>query len=215
MPQTEALKDSKHIVVELPMTVEEARQIIWQGRGPREPIGGLLDSKLLDRGDLAWASDKAYDPQVKKAALTLLADLLGKPATLEATQRYGPEVIEGSHYLEDKELESALSMGTVVGVAAYGVVVFALQGVFVLLQMGFGLVFFAGLLVWLISLGLVAYLGRRSFMTHKNFRKGRAGEDTIVERLRAALDHRWAIFRNLHLPDRKDDLDIVLERVPS
>ena len=42
------------------------------------------------------------------------------------------------------------------------------------------------------------------------FRTGRIGEEKVVERLRAALDNRWTIFRNLHLPGHADDIDIVL-----
>ncbi len=94
MAQVESITDSKRIVVELTMTVEEARKVIWQGGGPREPIGLLLDNNQIGYRDLAWAVDKAYNPRVRAAARTLLANWLGQPATIEATRRFGPEVIE-------------------------------------------------------------------------------------------------------------------------
>jgi hypothetical protein len=60
------------------------------------------------------------------------------------------------------------------------------------------------------ALATMFWYVRRRFRLYKNFRIGRVGEDEVVEKLRTALDSRWTIFRNLHLPDRKDDLDIVL-----
>ena len=55
--QTEPKKDSKQVVVELTMTLEEARQVIWQGtRAPREPMGELLDSKQIDQWRLGVGS---------------------------------------------------------------------------------------------------------------------------------------------------------------
>lgn len=50
--QTESVADSKRVIVELTMTVEEARKVIWQGRGPHEPMGNLLDNNQIDRRDL-------------------------------------------------------------------------------------------------------------------------------------------------------------------
>ena len=76
MAQAELTKDPKRIVVELTMTVEEARKVIWQGRGPREPMGSLLDNDQIDHRDLTWAVDRAYKPEVRAAARTMLANWL-------------------------------------------------------------------------------------------------------------------------------------------
>ncbi len=215
MAQVENAKDSKQVIVNLTMTVEEARQVIWQGGGPREPVGHLLDTNQIGYRDMAWAVDKAYSPRVRAAARTLLAYWLGEPATLEATRRFGPEVIEGSHYLEDQEIDGL----------AY-TVMYMMTGLFVVFLAAWNafqqiLVNRAGpiplpvtivinLLIAAVA-GLWAYRKTmQEFLRWKNSRIGRKGEETVIESLRTSLDHHWTVFKNLRLPDRKDDIDIAL-----
>src|SRR5262249_46479581 len=73
--------------------------------------------------------------------------------------------------------------------------------------------------VWITALAIAATMGawawliiliRRQIRRVRPSRAGRKGEDQVVEQLRQALDHRWTIYRNLQLPDHKDDLDPVL-----
>lgn len=208
--QTESVADSKRVIVELTMTVEEARKVIWQGRGPHEPMGNLLDNNQIDRRDLAWAVDKAYKPEVRAAARTLLANWIGQPATLEATRRYGPEVVAGSHYLEQQELEK-LRVGSIIrGYAAGAVVALIFFSFWQFLQtlnvttlvVGFVCAVVAGL--W------INRQARGDLVDHDNLRQGRTGERMVIELLRTTLDNQWTIFRNLQLPGRKDDSDIVL-----
>jgi hypothetical protein len=215
MAQVENAKDSKQVIVNLTMTVAEARQVIWQGRGPREPMGNLLDTNQINYGDLTWAIDKAYKPEVRAAARTLLAYWLGEPATLETTRRYGPEVIEGSHYLEDQETDGMMQF-----------MLYMMSGIF-----------FVFIAIWnilqqvlankagpiplptviAINLLIAVVVGlwifrktKQQFARWKNSRRGRLGENAVVETIRAAVDNHWTIFRNLHLLDRKDDIDIAL-----
>ena len=211
MAQAESTIDSKRVIVELTMTVEDARKVIWQGRGPREPMGCLLDSNQIDHSDLTWAIDKAYKPEVRAAARTLLANWLGQPSTLEATRRFGPEVIGGSRFLEEKELNrlrwGMLWQGYGFG-AGVGMVVIAVQ------QLSATKSVLALLLSLAIGLGILGImlgrLSRRELNQFKNLRQGRQGEQVVVEELRAALDNHWTIFRNVQLPDRKGDIDIAL-----
>jgi hypothetical protein len=215
MAQVETTKESKRIVVDLTMSVEEARKVIWTGRGPHEPMGNLLDSHQIDAGDLAWAIDKAYNPQVRAAAQALLANWLGKPATIEATRRFGPEVIEGSRYLEDNQDDSLFKSGLYAGAGGTALV----YGVWTLLQRAlssqtgsFPLPIFIGVNLLVIALTSV-WLFRKITREFKNYiyiRRGRRGEEAVIEKLRAVFDNRWTIFRNLHLPDRKDDIDVAL-----
>ena len=115
--QTEPKKDSKQVVVELTMTLEEARQFAWQGKlAPHEPMGKLWDSKQLNHRDLGWALDNAFELEFREATRTLMAHAIGQPAS----QRFGPEVVEGSHYLEDKELENLVYSTMFIGVAIVG-----------------------------------------------------------------------------------------------
>jgi hypothetical protein len=212
MAQVENAKDSKQVIVNLTMTVDDARQVIWQDLyHPQEPIGKLLDSKQLKYGNLCWAVEGARTQEMRAASRTLLAYWVGEPATLEATRRYGPEVVSGSRYLEEKEIESLrwgmLWRGYGFG-AGVGMIVISVQQLSTT----------KSVLAWLISLAfglgvLGIILGRwsqRELNRFKNLRQGRQGELAVVEELRATLDSRWAIFRNLQLPDRKDDIDIAL-----
>jgi hypothetical protein len=191
------------------MSVAEALKVFWQGRGPRQPIGQLLEARELGRQDLVWAAASGYDEQFKRAARTLLANW---PTLVTQPQRmYGPEVIRGSYYLEDTEFETLAMLWMVIG-ATFVVglnFVLSLIGQFLsptsnIVSNVLSVVFVAG------ALATMFWYVRRRFRLYKNFRIGRVGEDEVVEKLRTALDSRWTIFRNLHLPDRKDDLDIVL-----
>lgn len=221
MAQTEPQQSSKQVMIELTMSLEEARQVIWQGRPPREPMGKLLDSKQIDNRDLAWAVDYGFDPKFRSAARTLLVHRLGQPLTLEKIRRYGPQVIEGSHYLEERErdalMEGSIWVGFVTASAVVMVVAF-IQTIFTHiipeLDRGnvagviFGIVF--SVVLWTLLGGYLFRKIRRQFQSYRDFRVGREGEEETVEKLRLALDNRWTIFRNLHLPNHNDDIDIVL-----
>jgi hypothetical protein len=54
------------------MNLTEARKVYWLSTNHR-PLGELLDEGYLDRSRLEWAAQKAFDPQVKQAALVMLA----------------------------------------------------------------------------------------------------------------------------------------------
>jgi len=211
MSQTEAPKDSRRIVVELTMTVEEARRVVWPRKGARESLGNLLDTKQIDEEDLTYAIAHGNTPQVRVAARTLLAHWLGTPETIEKTKRYGPEVVDGSYYLEDKELESSMMLGLIVGVFLYAVITLVIQLLMLVAARRMNL-FLIGVNVigGVIMFGALFYYAKRRFDEFIFFRRGREGEDKVVEKLRTSLHHSWTIFRNVHLPDRKDDLDIVL-----
>ncbi|MEW5717448.1 MAG: NERD domain-containing protein [Chloroflexota bacterium] len=216
-PQTEPKKDSKQVVVELTVTLEEARQMIWLGRGPREPMGKLWDSKVLDRVDFAWASERFDDnPRFKEAVRTLLAHSIGQPLPI----RHGPKVIEGSHYLEETErdiyFDYASTVGAGVGIGISVLILIILSIPYIFLQLLSGNLALAAILVLIIVIAVgwgtwyIYSQTRRHLESYRNFRSGREGEETVAEKIRCAIDNRWTIFRNLHLPGHKDDLDIVL-----
>ncbi len=79
---TAAEPDASHLAAEIlrrtGMTLAQARGTAWAGRGPRCPIGELLDRGEIDYRDLAWAVDGSFDTRCQTAARTiLLHDLLG------------------------------------------------------------------------------------------------------------------------------------------
>lgn len=221
MAQNEASIDAKKVVVELTMTVEEAQQVKWVGKGPNDPIGNLLQSGQLTKRDLAWAVEGSFNSKCREASRTLLAYWLGQPTTLEATKRFGPEVVSGTNYLKEQEEDKLFEMGFLLGAAYVALVVVViwlmfsvipayLKAVTISQQVAFIIAF---LIVLVLPIGVGLYW-LKEFKKRRNdyrsFRAGREGEDAIVERLRAILDNRWTVFRNLVLPNRKDDVDLVL-----
>ena len=81
MVLTSPPESAYQVTISLTMSLAAARQVIWQGRGPREPIGQLLDSKQIGYRDLAWAVDGAYKPEVPEAAwrIEVVARRLAEP----------------------------------------------------------------------------------------------------------------------------------------
>jgi len=171
--------------------------------------------------DLAWAVTGSYNPQCREASRALLAHWLGQPATLETTLRYGPEVVTGTNYLKEQEEDRIFQIGAIVGLAIYGGIILVLWLLFSLLQqflkptnsaqwIGFAI---AALIVIAIA-AIIGFAIFREFSNrrreYRSFRAGREGEDLVVEKLRSALDNRWTVFRNLVLPEQKEDIDLVL-----
>ena len=56
------------VAVRLTMSLGAARQVIWQGKRPREQMGQLLDLKRVGYRDLAWAVEGAFKPHASGAA---------------------------------------------------------------------------------------------------------------------------------------------------
>ena len=67
-----------------PMSVEEARSVLWL-RNNHRPLGELLDEGYLNEHRLAWAAEKAYDLNLRKAASVLLQWLRHNPVSLHDT----------------------------------------------------------------------------------------------------------------------------------
>jgi hypothetical protein len=66
-----------------PMTVQEARSVLWLRNNPR-PLGELLDEGYLTRARLEWAAAKAHDPGLRQAAQVLLDEQEAQHAQTEA-----------------------------------------------------------------------------------------------------------------------------------
>lgn len=212
----------EQVIIKQVMPLQDAEKVIWQGAGPQEPMGKLVEEGRLTAKDLGWAMENAYNPRVRVAARTLLAYYLGKPETIEITHRYGPHVFGDSTYLEDKQYESLFNAVIYVMAALIvGLLLAAwlLSGILQELSQGVPLstVLVAALIVLGIAvlvLSPVIWWLRRRFLSEientRNYRAGREGEEWVLEHLRSSLDDRWTIFRNLSVPGTQADTDLIL-----
>lgn len=199
------------------MPLDEARRVIWQTQ-PKEPMGQLLDQGKLTRKDLEWAISKAYRADVRRAARRLLEELdqgtmltpaSSLPAESSIAQpRHGARVVLGSGYLEEQQENLFGTLGVIIGV---GVTVF-LYSLFdaVRAVLAGKPVNVLAIIGFVLAMALAVWYVRRYGRAWRRMQRGRAGEERIAEQLRMVLDHRWTIYRNLQLPERKDDLDLVL-----
>jgi hypothetical protein len=126
-----------------------------------------------------------------------------------AAARDAARVVLASKYLEKQEALHGWML-VYYGIVGIGALLTSITSVVLQLRgqtgalASFALIANIGLWIWL------AGLARRRNRVWRNYRAGRAGEDRAAEQLRTVLDDCWTIYRNLQLPDRKDDLDLVL-----
>lgn len=207
----------------LSMPLDEARAIRWPFDA-REPMGAMLDRGALTRSKLQWAAEKARWPEVRRAAQRLIEELeqhensaapLSVPADLRTVPadlrvgRNGPRVVTASTYLGAQESLHGL---LVLAYAGFGAVL-ALTTLLPLIWLARGQMQLLAIVVLVVNAilagFLIALISRRR-RAERSFRAGRKGEDQVVEQLAQVLDDRWTIYRNLQLPGRRDDLDVIL-----
>ena len=216
------------------MPLDEARAIRWPFDA-REPMGAMLDRGALTRSKLQWAAEKAKWPEVRRAAQRLIEELdqhensaapalspappaasvlststPSSPASAAApTPAEPPRVVNASTYLGAQESLHGL---LVLAYAGFGAVL-AVTTLLPLIWLARGQMQILAIVVLVVNAilagFLIALISRRR-RAERSFRAGRKGEDQVVEQLAQVLDDRWTIYRNLQLPGRRDDLDVIL-----
>ena len=211
-----------NVAVPITMTSKEAEQIQWQDTGGRYShlqgtLGELIASKAIYPSHLAYMVDRGETPMLREACRVLLLRWLEAAPATGASVRRGPEVVTGSSYATDQREES-LAMAYATG--AVFVSLFLTVG---LVQSALGLIdkgtpwplAVFGLFFWMVVLGVPLGLWlyrsiRGNLRKYRDFYRGQEAEEWFVDRLRASLDSRWTVFRNLQVPGKKSDLDVVL-----
>jgi Nuclease-related domain len=199
------------------MTQAQARLVIWPFRNLYRPIGVLLDEGKLTVKDLGFAVETAFDPQLKRAATTLL---LGKLLSDGLKEPPPPMQVFG--------LGSHAARRARFGFMLFG---FALSPLVIALITGIGLLvpfislwligssafksfalplainFLAVIILFPVSTWLVDWLG--DWISAN--RLGAEGEDKVADTLKASLHSPWTLFRNVEWPNRKwGDVDSIL-----
>ena len=208
------------------LTREEALTTAWPFRPYRgRSIGELLSHHQLSLRDLAYAVDKAWSERVRRAAALLLVERLGHRVEEPSERGVLRVVVAGPSYAEKEMMRLSSLLGAVLGL---------LTGFL------FALTFWSwrqhlghtptreyapwvkiALTVLALSIGGIASLLLNALVDHlvirrfedaiKRHRRGKEGEERVVELLRRVLDDRWTLFRNLKVPGLGGgDLDGVL-----
>ncbi len=213
-----------HVTIPITMNSREAEHVQWQDTGGKlshlkGTLGELMTRKAIHASNLAYMVDKGETPALREACRVLLARWLEAAPATGTSVRRSPEVVEGSTYLVDQREDSLVTA------AAYatGAILMSLLLAVGLAQSAFSLIAKGAhwtlvlvavaicLVVVGVPIGIWLYRAMMSNMRrYRDFYQGQAAENWFVDQLRGQLDSRWTIFRNLQLPGRKSDLDVVL-----
>jgi hypothetical protein len=218
----------------IPMTVDQARAVLWTFREYKgQSIGSLLDNGLITLRDLGFAVERAYDKRVKEASKTLLLNALTQAVNEPQTPVDPLNVItsERRSFSERRQLQLMLLNGLVGGIFLGASWFFAIQLLFFrsrqsvpddrpplseVLSTSIGLAAFIIVLLIIIGIPLLLYwlvqwIGDRIDYQIQLFRKGQRGEERILDAMYHSLDGNWWLFRNLDLPGQKiGDVDYIL-----
>ncbi len=210
------------VTVYLNMSLEQARQIQWPSMDNLQgTFGDLYDQGKLGTKQLGWAIENGYKAEVRSAATTFMAHRLGKATEQRVPLRYGPEIVDGNRYLEEREWDStfeALKYAILGMFIAYMIVFWMINRVIAQFERGapWDLTIVAGSIVLVAILVLAtpaAWFLKRKFDKEidnlKSYRAGREGEAWLEGLIRGRLDSRWVVFRNIVLPGVISDIDFV------
>ncbi len=208
------------------ITRQEAMATPWPFRPYRgRPMGELLSRHQLSLKDLAYAVDKAWSERVRRAAALLLVEGLGHRVEEPSEHGVLRVVVAGPSYAEKEMMRLSSILGVVMGLLVGFFLALTFwswrqhlghtptreytQGVKILLTL---LALLIGGVASLLLNALVDHLIIRRFEEAiKRHRRGKEGEERVVELLRQVLDDRWTLFRNLKVPGMgRGDLDGVL-----
>ncbi len=208
------------------ITRQEAMATPWPFRPYRgRPMGELLSRHQLSLKDLAYAVDKAWSERVRRAAALLLVEGLGHRVEEPSEHGVLRVVVAGPSYAERAMMRLSSIWGFVVGWLTGTSLTLGfwmwiqhlghtpareytpeVKFLLTLLALSIG-----GLLGLLPNILVERLILRRIEEAIKRHRRGKEGEERVVELLRQVLDDRWTLFRNLKVPGMgRGDLDGVL-----
>jgi hypothetical protein len=216
--------------------LEKARATLWPyGPNKNQPMGKLMESRLITLKDLGTVAENSWDPETRQAAIALMLLRL-EQAVKEPAPPAGfvKTVSNGRTYSKKKQYNLALIEGLIFG-TSLGFLLTLLVILFInslkphqnsqslssIASTPFGLLALAiGLIIVLLIFWLLVFIpnqiANRLDKQIELFRLGEEGEERTVQMIVQALDGNWSLFRNVSLPGRnKGDLDIVLVGPPG
>ncbi len=222
--------------VKVGISLVKAHSTVWPFAPYRgQPMGKLVESKLLTLKDLAYAVENAWDAKVRQAAtvfsLIKLDQIVKEPAPSAGFVRV---ISGGRSYSERQQLYLASIQGAIIGfILATSIFLFiwgfisALRpnpssrpitdflstpvGIIAMI-LGIGILAVGPLTVLFLQNWLTTRLDRQI----EDHRRGKEGEEKVLQTIVQALDGNWHVFQNLKLPGfNQGDLDLVLVGPPG
>lgn len=221
-----------------PMSMEEARAVAWPFRDYRggqrayqgQPIGKLLDQGFINRRDLLYAVENAWDKRVVNAARTILLDFLAPQSELSLSPG-SLNLISSEHrsFAERRQMQFAILIGFISGIVMgiYGALITSslffrsnseTDNQTLTNDMGIPYQIIVLLIALIMILGIL-FIQSRLFdfiftVIEKQmvlYRKGQLGEERVINVMYHVLDGQWWLFKNLEIPGYKQgDIDLIL-----
>ena len=218
--------------------MRDAKKVNW----PFKPyigqsMGSLVASQQLSLKDLGYAIENAWDPKVKRAAITLSLVRLKQAVSEPESPAGRVKVISGGRSYANKKQSQLTYLEGMVSGAFFTIM---LTGSVLLLNASrhqdttsnttlkqilsspegiLALLVILGvsvLYIWLISSFIPSQIEKRFEKQIEAYRLGEEGEQRVVQEIIQALDGNWNVFQNISLPGRnKGDLDIILVGSPG
>lgn len=214
-----------------PRNLDEALSVKWplEGSNFGKPIGELDYHEQITAADLGWAMTSAGDEQTRAAARILLSSKLAVETEKSRGRGQLKVTIPKRNYLVSQR-ESIIARknfreGIDISVSiAIILVCIAIEICFLpkmlsqdLSQLLPGAALTLALFCLFLYFVLMPFVKKHVDDKYteddrqiENYRKGLHGEELVTEALREALDGDSHLFRNVKLPNRKSDIDMVL-----
>jgi len=226
----------KDIGVEIGIALDTARSTIWPFAPYKgQPMGALIESKQLSLKDLGYAAENAWDPRVRQAAIAFSLLRLDQVVKEPVPSAGFVHVLSGGRsYSERKQLRLSLWQGAILGAlitfllallmvitanssrssstAGTSITEIVLSpAVIVAIVVVVGSTVLIGLLIGAAFNRIIDRLDKQI----DEHRRGQEGEEKVIQLILQVLDGNWRVFRNINLPGRKGDLDIVVVGPPG
>jgi hypothetical protein len=215
--------------LELKISMEKAREVIWPFTPYKgEAMGPLVESRKLTLHNLIYAIDNAWDSRVRDAAITLMAVRLHQIAMEPEPDKGHLKIIsKGRTYSEWKQIQLSLIEGFIYGIALGVAISYIYYDLFLkehrpsslnigqIVSTPIGAITLILALCIVIGVPLAIMLGvswsaKKLDEQVEDFRKGQEGENRTTEVINATLNGEWSLFRDVILPGRGGDIDLVL-----
>lgn len=218
-----------------PRNFDEARAVIWpydkRTQKPGWTIGQLLDTHIINQGDLNYAIRQRWNDQVYRACVIILSNMLNIESK-KIVSGNGPLAmsVNRSSFMSEEGEVAIYKRGFWIGLVfafwillvlgdvayiAYHIVEKNLIGGLLELNWFSWIVIIIGVAFG--GFSIIKILDKTVFRHIENLeldikyhKQGQVGEDKVADAFKECLDGSCHIFRNFHIDVKKQDIDEIL-----